>query len=502
MLRKRLLPSHTGLFWCFIGLASLMVTGDCAAQWRLRGRSAASSEIESPYPGYEDWELQPVRLASPPAAPHLAQPLEFLPNVLVFLEPGRVLSQMDRLDSQSTPVHDRILETEIQGASRNVTRTYPVLLPSDRGIEIELQMRTLANSQTVSRNRAATAQSFGTTRIVGVKKILLTPLSFQTTKARALAKTDSDMVGFQWGRRIGGNIARRRADEQSTTIEYINASKASRRAEDLFDQTVDHQVRMLQRQFRSRVQQLKSRGNYPDQLRLRSTSRILVAEAYFPNQSSGETSSPPWPAPTTLAADQLVIQIQESVVNQWLQQQLDQQDLSLLEESDWSERMGGILPISSKALTVQDEDRQWTLRMEDQRPFQLRLQNGVAQIQMNVANFRVGDREYPGMRIEADYDVSASHNRLTATRLGKLKLTPTEAESKMDASGNRRVGIRQQIFRSMVRKRFNPIFSEQIDASGMLDRLPRNLGNLQLRLDSLDYVDDWLQANSRVVLSE
>ena len=482
-------PGAVTLVVCTIVLS---MACEANGQRRLRSRFASNSTgIESPYPGYDDWALKPLRLPTPPQAPRLIPPVNFRPNLIVYADPGRMLSQMYRRDQQITPVNDRILETNIQGLSLNNTTTVPILLPSRRGIEIELQLQTAANSRTVGTNRAATAHSLGITKIVGTKKILITPASFQTTRARTLAQTDSEMIGFNWGRRIGGNIARQRADDQASTFEYISASKASQQAGFQFDTTVDHRVRMLQRQFRSQVRNAKSRGQYPDRLRFRSTPNLLIAEAVFENDEFSQSSLLIPPAPQQLSRDQAVIQMHESIVNELMARQLRERDFRVLREEDWAESMSGLLPIDNSALRVADADRKWTLKMAESDPFRLRLSDGKALIAMNVLGFKVGDREYPGMKIEAEYDIHVAVDRITATRTEKLRLTPMESETKADSAGRRRVGIRQQVFRSMVRKRFNPILAESIDASQFLDRMPQSLGGVQIEPLRLEYSGQW-----------
>ena len=481
----------------FISLT--VVECDAQRQRRLLGRRGnTDSGTESPYPGY-GWELKPLVSARPPAAPRLPVASAIQPDLIIYAEPSRILSRMYRRTRELTPVNDNILETNIHGVAMNTTSTAPKLLPSDRGIEVELFLKTHARSETIGTNQAATARSHGITNVVGSKKILLTPASFQTTKARTLAQTNSDIIDFHWGRRIGQNVARQKADDQTSTIEYISASKASARASRQFDTTVDQSVRQLQRQFREQMRQLKSQNRSPQQLRLRSTHDQIIAEARFGTDPYATSGSALPPAPAILARDQAVVQAHESLVNQMIQQQIQQQDFDELQEDDWSEQMSDFLPVSTDALKVADEDRKWTLKMAEESPFDMRLENGQVSITMNVKNFTVGKRDYPGMKIEAKYAIEIGDSHVSAARTDKLKLTPTDEESKTDASGKKkRVGVRQQIFRSMVRKRFNPIFAETVDASRLLDQIPRQLGQSAVQLTNLEYSNGWFTSTMQL----
>ena len=493
MIKHLLTPICSRTLLALSVFAIAISSSDCQAQLRLLGgRRNSEPAEESPYPGYDNWELKTVVSARPPIAPRLPATSDFQPNFIIHADPSRMLSQMQRRNRDQMPVNDTILETDIRGNSNSDTLTVPRLMPSNRGIEIELQLRTRAFSRTTGTNRAATARSHATTNIAGSKKILLTPASFQTTKARTVAETNSNIVDFHWGRRIGQNIARETADDQKSTVEYISATKASAQARRQFDSTVDQSVRQLQRQFRDQVRQLKSQDRYPDHLRLRSTYDRVVAEGWFDTGEQTLNSMALPPAPVRLQRDQAVVHIHESLVNHLVRQQIAEQKFDELKEEDWSERMADILPVQDGALEVADDDRKWSLKMSKEMPFDMRLENGEVSITMNVDNFTVGERDFPGMKIQAKYALEINGSKITAKRSDKLKLTPTAAESKTDATGKKkRVGVRQQIFRSMVRKRFNPIFAESVDASRFLEQIPQQAGQLDIRLTNLEYTNGW-----------
>jgi len=136
-----------------------------------------------------------------------------------------------------------------------------------------------------------------------------------------------------------------------------------------------------------------------------------------------------------------------------------------------------------------DDDKQWRVELTAE-PFEFQFDDDRIHVAIRVARFEVEGTEYPGMVLRASYQlVEGSAGKMI--RDGKLSIRKlkTDGETKQ-----RRGGGRQQIFRSLLRKRVNPIFAEQLDIAALVQRFAQANDSVGLDLDWKDVQsqDGWL----------
>lgn len=429
------------------------------------------------------------------------------PNAIIHITAGQLLERLEQKQVTREPVYAVVLGTSLQGSAMTHTTVTPQLLPSDRGIEVALHLHSRAFSKATGTASAATAYNRGVTDIHGRKQILFTPAQFFTNNGEATANTQSDIVGFKWDRRFGERIARERAAEQKPMAEKITAQKAADQTRTQFDRQVDRQVRRFEAQYRENLpQQLAALPLQPNDVRFRSTQDTVIIESIF---GGGATDSPPPSLRFNGRCQGMAIQLHESVITETLARLNAALAGQSLDEKDWGNRLGDLLPTRADALKVSNTRRQWTLGMAKSRPLKVSVGNDGLHVALKIDNFQVGKSKYPGMLIETVYTPLIEDGKIIAQREEKLKLTPLDEDGsavkpketektdkpKGSARSKRRLGVRQQIFRSMVRKRFDPIFAEEVP----LGEQQRTLAGTEITISRIELDGEWatIQAISK-----
>lgn len=423
------------------------------------------------------------------------------PNAYIHVTSGILLSRLEQRQVTRDPVYDVILGTSLQGEAMAHTNVTPQLLPSEQGIEVALHFHTRAFTNTTGTNNAATAYNRGLTKIHGRKQILLTPERFFTNNAHAHANTTSEIVGFKWDRPIGERIARQRAAEQKPTTERISEKKAADRARMQFDRQVDRQVVRFESQYRQALQQqLPLLPQQPTGLRFRSTHNTMVAEATF---GTGAANSHPPSLLMNGSCQGIAVQIHESLIGETLSRLNDTLAGQSLDEKDWSKRLAEFIParaVPAESLKVSNNRRQWKLGMPKEEPLKIEMVDQAVKVSLKIDAFQVGESKYPGMLIESLYKPEIKDGKVIAKRGEKLQLTPLDEDgntvrkevadkepSAKKKSSKGRLGVRQQIFRSMVRKRFDPIFAEELP----LGDQRRTFANNQMTISRIELANGW-----------
>lgn len=425
----------------------------------------------SGYPGYSHWDWNPGNeRIDPPTAPFLPPARNFRPQLIIQTAPDALLRTMQQTELQCDPVNDKILDTDIYGSTLNLVRVTPQLISSRRGIEVQLNMTTNARSSVVGIEGDATVGVDGKTLVLATKKVLLTPKSFQTTRARAVADSRTRINDFQWQRHIGHNIAFSRAYRDKSTSEYISASNAAIRAQSDFDKSVDEQVRIAQRQFRTIARQLQHQNQLPDDLRFRSQSDRLIAEAAYRRNALSNNDTPP-----TLTrapqGEEVALQMHQSLINDWLDGRFGDEELT---EADLVEQLRQVFPSPSTAPKQSNKPKksrhEWQLKMATKSPVHIQLDGDSVRVTVKIQELLIDKAISPGITITAEYQIQTSGKEVTAIRGERLDI------QLMQMQGKKRLGARQTVFRSMLRREFDPVFAETLDLSPIFAQLPSRMG--------------------------
>ncbi len=400
---------------------------------------------------------------------------------------------------------DVILGTQLRGTALTQTHVTPRLIPNDQAIQIALNLQTLAHTKTTGTNSAATAHSLGTTRIIGCKTIYFTASQAHTTPARTMADVTSEIVSFHWGRLFGARIARQRADEQKPLTEQISAQRAEDRASAQFDRQVTQQLDRLARSFRQSMNaRIASMPIQPTHLRLRSTTDAVIGDAWFDH---GIVTA--WPPGLNVRGSQqgVAVQVHQSLLVQTLEslnrslagQALDEQQLS---------QFGNVLSDASGGRSASPRPqrrsrREWTLKMAETRPIQIRITGQGIHVSLNMDSITIDEVPNPPMRVQAVYLPVIRNQACYLERQGRLSLTPVTERQQADGNDSalqkgertgtaapptQRRGARQQVFQSLLRKRFEQVMVPSLSLGPQY----RSIDGNSITLTNIDLSDEWI----------
>jgi hypothetical protein len=100
----------------------------------------------------------------------------------------------------------------------------------------------------------------------------------------------------------------------------------------------------------------------------------------------------------------------------------------------------------------------WTITLARRNPLSVSFGEGTFSVTLRGRKYVRGDSSYPGMNITAEYRIVASGDQPKAVRQGGLKVYPPGFKpgsgEKLDAG--------QQVLRTLLEKRFEKIFSEEM----------------------------------------
>jgi hypothetical protein len=129
----------------------------------------------------------------------------------------------------------------------------------------------------------------------------------------------------------------------------------------------------------------------------------------------------------------------------------------------------------------------WSITFASRRPISVVIQDNTMSITVRGQRYTSGGRQYSGMNVTARYQLERREPGMMATRQGELEIFPPGF---VPGSG-RRLALRQQTLRNLLKHRFEGVFPPEIVSEGLvLPGQAARVGTLELR--QLTAEDGWL----------
>ncbi|MFW6124717.1 MAG: hypothetical protein ACOC46_01105, partial [Pirellulales bacterium] len=405
------------------------------------------------------------------------------PNLRAVIREPVVTAGLNNPVDRTAPVRDLILGTTVRGTGRTTGETTASLAASDRHAVIDLTFLGVNRSNNRGFNRPVTIYSRGTTGVGARTRLYMnaTGLHALTTRANAHTKTNISAICDRRGRRLVERIAWKRAGRQKCLAEAIAASHAEQRARARIDAEVDDALTKVNEAFIEKFRRpLARRGLFPRTLAFSSTGEAV--HVVWLQAAAGDIAAADEPPPPN--ADVAVgICLHESMVNNMAQMALG--GMTVHEELVQADvkRLLGRLP---RQLQTPPGDERWGVRFARRLPVELDLSKGRFTITLRGRKYYKGDQRHPGMDVSAAYQIAAEDEAFRAVRRGELRIFPPGFDPETD-----RLSTRQQVIRTLLRKRFSGIFEEEI-ALGPLE-MPGEWSKLgELPPAQFEARGDWL----------
>jgi len=396
----------------------------------------------------------------------------------MYSQPNLYLSVSDRLlgvgveqrMDDSGPFVEVIRGTTYRGENRTVARTELGLVPDASRVAADLTFAARIESQSRGSNSGVTIWSRGTTHVSGHKLLSFSRDGFHLYPAIAEATAQSTITGIDTGRRRRGDqAARQEVYAGKAGTDYEVARRAENAFRTLVDRETAREIGPLQRQYLEEVRQpLLEAHAMPEEVRFHTTQNYAhLAITNAQDRSLGSVGRPP----ALASRGDVLVRAHESFFNAFLTELTAGETFH---EQKLEERLTDLFGKVPAGLKIADSERLWAVSFVEEAPLSVHFVDSAMHITLRARGFTVGDKSYPGMQITAEYQLDKTPAGLQGRRTERLDIVP------LDFTEDENLGVRQQVFRSMLRKRFDPIFSETLSLDRwMLPGAWKNAGQLE-----------------------
>lgn len=388
--------------------------------------------------------------------------------------------------SQSTQmqVDESILGTRYVGTSTTDWTVSTRLHSSEDQLAIQFLYTAAMSSRTKGYNGSMVIGSRGTTVVTGTKEVRLGHLGWSLQPATADATACSQIVSISDRRLLGRRLAKREAYRQKPATEREVACLAEQRTCLELDRLIDKMVRDTSDRF---VRQLRipltTYGQFPGKVELSTNEGVEVAFLQANGQQLGATTPPPEPLRAGGDSD-LYVCLHTSAINNLSAGMLAGRTMTETQLADEFKNLWGSTPA---ALTSQVSDDAWTIQFEQDQPITVNVDTRQLTLQIRAEQLAVGERVIPGSWITATYELRIEDGGLRGRRKSPLQIVPAG----YDLADTPRLGVRYQVFRSMLRQRFERVMPDEFFWNAI--NLPAHWPQPgRLRFQSITAQDDWL----------
>ncbi len=409
------------------------------------------------------------------------------PNIYGAVSANFVMRAPNRPIDRVTPVHDCILGTSIFGSAHAIGNVQYNLIPSDDSVDLAIFLTGEAHSRTTGYNGPVIVQSTGVTNYWATKNVSLSPSAFVSTPATANATLDSDIhsirkKGGAIGRKLIEKIAWKRAGQQQPQAERISAGHTRDRVMREFEETVARDLAAPRLQYENKISlPLTRRGVSPDYLQMTSADTGVSIETLFATRSQlGAAGERPTPMP----GHDLVVQIHESAVNNYLPLALSSARIAQ-ETADNPPNLEGNVPNWLKAMSIAQpklaaaasadaamvEEAQeriadavgvepevtpppfkpYSITLNGEAPVSIRFDDNRVVIRVRAEALTSEDSEYRNWDFVITYAIRHEGDRILLTREGDIEAFPTG----FDPEWPRQLSAEETGFRSVLKKNMN-----------------------------------------------
>ncbi len=382
-------------------------------------------------------------------------------NLFLQISADFVAAGMAAPVKRKGPFEDVILGTQITGTEQTTGEVTVELIPRNAFAEISMVFRGTIETDNVGRNGPARVTSTGVTKVAARKALRLDAKRiaeqghpFWPLPAKSNAVTTSTIKSVQAG---GGGMVAQQARQQvyasKAQADRIGADHSKQRTNQRMDQQVREQIRQPAEDFDKKLRKpLMDRDLFPQQLDFHSTESAVHMTALHGGLPGLGTVGPP---PPLNGNHDMAARLHESLVNNFASAAYS--GVIVVEErlrADLTELLGSTPPW----LEPDEDDPPWTITLAQRNPVSVTFADGGFSVTMRGRKYVRGGSSYPGMNVTADYKIETSGDQPKAIRQGGLKIYPPGFKP---GSGEK-LDVRQQVLRTLLEKRFDNIFAEEI----------------------------------------
>lgn len=354
--------------------------------------------------------------------------------------------------SETGPVTDNILGTDVYGTAETKGQMTAELAPSPDFGQVDIIFRGTVNSNNVGYNGPVQVYSNSVTQIASRKRLLMDAHHAWSLPAASQAVTSSEISGIQANSRIAQRAASRRVPAQQGQAEQVAAQHAEARANQQIDQRGERDLAKLNAQYAERIRDpLLLYNAFPRLANLSTTTSALQATALEGRLT--ELASP-WAPPEPDQRWDLLAQIHETAINNAANAAYAG---AIVEQESFLAGVEKSLGKVPERFRDDDNSAPWKITLADQDPISVAFQDGLLRLTLRGEQYTRGDKSYPAMNITAVYRPKSTAQGILFERQGALEIFPPGFEP----GKGQGLSASDQALRSMLERRFNKVFEPQ-----------------------------------------
>lgn len=374
------------------------------------------------------------------------------PNLFVAASRRLAVGGIEEPVDETEPVRDVILGTQLFGAGHTLGEVSATFVPNEDHAVLDITYLGVTRTRNTGYNGPVVILSHGTTGIGAVKRLWVNSSGLHSHPARANAKTRSEILSIEprRGGRLVERIAWRKAMEQKHLAEAIASQRAASRASARMDVRAKPLLQKANHGFEHRFRRpMVERRLFPSSLQLGSGEDGVHVQ--WRQAGPAQLAAPNDPPAVVERAD-LAVRIHESMINNAARNTLTGLNMS---DSEFRMAVVEVLGRLPERLEPVPGDEPWSISFDRSRPVEVRFADGGLEIAIRGRRYTSGDQPHPGMNVSARYKIVHDESGFRAVREGGVEVVPP------GLTGDQRVGTRHQIIRTLLIRRFEPIFAEE-----------------------------------------
>jgi hypothetical protein len=453
-------------------------------------------------------------------------------NISVAVSKNFVEALPDRDINQVRPVRDCILGTNIFGSAHTMGRIRYELVPSDDAVTLMVHLDGHARSSTRGYNGPVRINSSGNTVYTASKRLIFSDDAFEADPAVAHVDTRTQInsiqkTGGQFAANLIEKVAWKRASQSKRQAERISAEHTRQNVIREFNERVAKDLGDARLRYQTKIRDpLVRRAVTPEYLKMSSSPNGVSIESTFAARNQlGAPAAPPAPA----AGSDLVLQIHESAVNNYLPLALASARISQ-QTADQRPNLEGNVPNWIKLMAVQNPDlaaaaatgaaiidhasdtldevvegqadergpndppalppfRPFSITLNGEAPVGVRFDDDKAIIRVRAAKLMSEEAEYANWDFIVTYAITRDGDRIVLKRVGEIEVFPTG----FDPAWDKQLTAQQSGFRSTLAKNMNARAAAGESFPREIPIEPIRITRLgTLLLNQLEAKDGWL----------
>jgi hypothetical protein len=404
------------------------------------------------------------------------------PNLRVLVSNEFLSRQFVRPVSQSNPVNENILGTQIYGTSYMNGQVNPLLIDNPNQASLKLLLNANFSSNNIGTNRGVKVRTQGRAIVTASESISLTDsglVSNNDTFVRA--PLQSDITSIEHRSRIVRAIATNKAADQKPQANAIGQGRLESKIRTQFHDQLTQQLAESNSRIRSPDFTIFNRLGL-DRPQRSSWSSCDFLSILWRQQGPAQLAAPA-SCPLVVPGQGVTIQLHQSAIINTIDPIISGR---ILRSADLDDMAGQFGLDPSQGLREEAGGEPWSITMAGFHPVVVEFDDQLIRFRIRTTRLDRGDQALDqSASIEATYKPVIQNGAIQMQRVGDVAI---------DFVGRAQSGLRGVTMRSFLRKKFDSVFKQELFETPLrpTDRLP---SNIPLSLVDIQVDDGWLQAS-------